>query len=127
MFLSVQETIAMSKTKITSKKTLLLSLADATPGTTSYEEAVQGLDEPRMQKVSVTIDRGLLSLVDHFVQHHKGLTRSEIFDQALEMWAKHTQRQADIACYSDNTMTDKQKKAAADWSAIEAEAARYIW
>ncbi len=52
---------------------------------TSYEDAVQGSDEPRMTKVSVTVDRGLLALVDHYVQAHQGVNRSEIFDEALEL------------------------------------------
>jgi hypothetical protein len=91
----------------------------------SYEDAVQGIDEPRMTKVSVTVDRGLLSLVDHFVQAHSGINRSEIFDKALELWAKETQKQADIACYS--TVNESEKGETGDWSAIQMEAVKYIW
>jgi metal-responsive CopG/Arc/MetJ family transcriptional regulator len=91
-----------------------------------YERAVQPPAESRMQKVSVTVDRGLLSLVDHYAQSHQGLTRSEIFDQALELWAKHVQRQADIACYA-SANKNKQSTETADWAAIQAEAARFIW
>lgn len=117
----------MPKTKVSFKRTKppLTTIPDFE--SSGYEEAVQGLDAPRMQKVSVTVDRGLLSFVDHFVQNHKDLTRSEIFDRALAMWAKQAQKQADNACYLADNLTDKQKKAAADWSAIQTEAARYIW
>jgi len=117
----------MPKTKRSLKKAAPPLMAVSHTEPTSYEEAVEGLDEPRMQKVSVTVDRDLLTLVDHFLQHHKNLTRSEIFDKALEMWAKHTQRQADIACYSASNLTEEEKKAAADWSAIQSEAVKHIW
>jgi hypothetical protein len=92
---------------------------------TSYEDAVQGIDEPRMTKVSVTVDRGLLNLVDHYVQTHSGINRSEIFDKALELWAKETQKQADISCYS--SVNSFEKGETGDWSAIQMEAVKYIW
>jgi metal-responsive CopG/Arc/MetJ family transcriptional regulator len=92
----------------------------------SYEDAVQGPDKPRMTKVSVTVDRGLLVFVDSYVQSQNDVSRSEIFDQALDMWVRHMQQQADIACYSTKP-TNEQSKAAADWSAIQTEAAKHIW
>lgn len=127
MTLSALEAITMSKTKVP-QRTGSQSLVVVThPAPASYDEAVQELDETRMRKVSVTIDRGLLSLIDHFVQNHKGLTRSEVFDQALELWAKNTQRQADIGCYAGNNMTEEQKQARSDWSVIQTTAAKQLW
>jgi hypothetical protein len=118
----------MKKTKISQVK----AVPTVAPGgqsdvlqSVSYEDAVQGIEEPRMTKVSVTVDRGLLTLVDHYVQAHAGVNRSEIFDKALELWAKETQKQADINCYSMKGGGQKGEKA--DWSAIQMEAAKYIW
>lgn len=116
----------MPKSKRSHQKSLA-PLKLASSRATTYEEAVQERDEPRMQKVSVSVDRGLLNLVDRYIQSRNNLTRSEIFDQALELWARHIQRQADIACYAAGHQSTEEKKAAADWTAIQTEAARYIW
>ncbi|MCC7528366.1 MAG: hypothetical protein IT342_07580 [Candidatus Melainabacteria bacterium] len=92
---------------------------------TSYEDAVNGADDPRMTKVSVTVERGLLTFVDHYVQAHSGCNRSEIFDRALEMWAKETQKKSDIACYSSSSA--QKSKETSDWEAVQMEAAKEIW
>ena len=114
----------MKKAKIAAKAAPALR-PGREPSPLSYEDAVQGPEEPRMTKVSVTVDRGLLSLVDHYVQAHSGVNRSEIFDEALEMWAKETQKQADLGCYSQESPEQTTEEAA--WSAIQMEAAKYIW
>lgn len=94
----------------------------------SYEAAVQGDEQPRMVKVSVTVDRGLLNLVDHFVLHHEGITRSQVFDEALELWAKQLQRRSDIECYADFAkMTESERQTAEDWKKIQTESAKEIW
>jgi len=117
--------IAKASSKISMPLKVRAKLASE-PGLASYEDVVQGPSEPRMSKVSVTIDRGLLSLVDHYVQGHPGMNRSAIFDQALELWAKDVQKKADVACYSTESATS-EKRARADWAAIQTEAARHIW
>jgi metal-responsive CopG/Arc/MetJ family transcriptional regulator len=89
----------------------------------SYEESVQGSDEPRMMKVSVTVNRGLLELVDHYVIAHPRLSRSEVFDFALQMWAKDTQAKSDRVCYGDRSRSDEKD----DWTAIQTESAKHIW
>ena len=93
----------------------------------SYEAAVQGADEPRMVKVSVTVDRGLLSFVDLFVAQHSGLSRSEIFDIALSMWVRSAQEKADMDCYANAGQAEGEKKSPKDWSKIQQESAKDIW
>ncbi len=93
----------------------------------TYEDAVQGADVPRMVKVSVTVDRGFLTTVDDFVKHHPGTSRSAVFDQALEQWAKQVQKNADADCYSSAGKTKAQQREIDDWTAIQTEAAKRIW
>lgn len=90
----------------------------------SYDDAVRETDQPRMTKVSVTVDRGLLSLVDHYVQAHPGSNRSEIFDRALEMWVKETQKQADMACYGVVAPKSEERT---DWTKIQTEGVKDLW
>jgi hypothetical protein len=117
----------MKKTKNSgnASKAAPTALSSRQPAEISYEDAVQGPEVPRMTKVSVTVDRGLLSLVDHYVLAHQGMNRSEIFGKALEMWAKETQKQADFDCYSTKNAPESAEQAA--WTAIQMEAAKYIW
>jgi metal-responsive CopG/Arc/MetJ family transcriptional regulator len=115
----------MNRIKIPSKIAIPLQIEQL--AVTSYEDAVQGPDEPRMTKVSVTVDRGLLNFVDHYIRGHAGISRSEIFDKALEIWAKEIQKQADLACYSTLKATSEGHQEALDWDAIQTEAAKHIW
>jgi hypothetical protein len=53
----------------------------------------------RRTKISVTVDRGLLSAVDSYVEHHEGLDRSKVIDQALQAWYAARQDEAMIEQY----------------------------
>jgi hypothetical protein len=41
---------------------------------------------PRRARISVTVDPGLLRVVDSFVEAHPELNRGKVFDEALLLW-----------------------------------------
>lgn len=86
--------------------------------------ALKTLEEPRMTKVSVTVDRGLLAFVDNYLRNHPQQSRSGVFDDALEMWVQRAQEAADIACYADD---GGEQQEALDWKSVQAESAGRIW
>ena len=104
-----------------SSKPQITKIAEAT---VSYALAVQP-DENlnRSARVSVTVDSGLLSFIDDYVEQHPAVTRSAVFDQALEMWVLYTQQHNDLTCYSQS----KTSKEISDWNKISTEAAKRIW
>ena len=51
--------------------------------------------------MSVSLDPGLLELVDAFLQDHAELDRSKVMDQALALWSAERQAEAMAAQYSD--------------------------
>jgi hypothetical protein len=53
----------------------------------------------RRTKISVTVDRSLLRAVDSYVEHHHGLDRSKVVDQALLAWYAARQDEAMIEQY----------------------------
>lgn len=121
----------MSKSKVAAQQTGQMdqsrSMATQVVAMGIYEDAPQTSNEARMTKVSVTVDRGLLAFVDHYIQSHPQKSRSRVFDDALELWVQRIQEQADIACYAISSLTDEQKKEAEDWKAIQAEVAKHTW
>lgn len=90
------------------------------------EEAASYFAEPsRAARVTVTVDSGLLAFIDQFVEHNSDVSRSAVFDQALEMWVVWQQEQYDIAC---NTKQDERSKQQdKSWNEIKTKAARRIW
>ena len=46
-----------------------------------------GVREVGRAKISATVDAVLLGEVDAFVASHPGLTRSEVLDEALQLWS----------------------------------------
>ncbi len=54
----------------------------------------------RKAKISVTVDRRVLRAVDAYVEHHRGLDRSKVIDQALLDWYAARQDEAMIEQYS---------------------------
>lgn len=46
------------------------------------------------QKVSVTVDPDLLGEVDSYVQDHRDVDRSKVFDEALRFWIAYRQKMA---------------------------------
>lgn len=90
------------------------------------EEASPYSAEPsRTARVTVTVDTGLLAFIDDFVQQTADITRSAVFDQALEMWVCWRQEQNDLACY-ENPGTEQQQQAKS-WKDVTDESARRIW
>lgn len=71
-------------------------------------------------KVSVTLDPGVLQLVDDYVRDSQGLDRSKVLEEALGLWLARRQAQAMEAQYadSDDAPTDEM----ASWQAIRREA-----
>jgi hypothetical protein len=67
----------------------------------------------RRAKISVTVDRGLLRAVDSYVEHHKGLDRSKVIDQALLNWYATRQDEAMIEQYTTPTTPDEDAEYAA--------------
>jgi metal-responsive CopG/Arc/MetJ family transcriptional regulator len=81
-------------------------------------------DSQNREKVTISINASLLNAIDEHV-HRTGVNRSAVFEQALLVWYRWQQEQADIAYYS--SLTDKDKAADAAWTKITTEAARHIW
>jgi metal-responsive CopG/Arc/MetJ family transcriptional regulator len=73
--------------------------------------------ERRRAKISVTVDRGLLRAVDSFVEHHEGLDRSKIIDQALLDWYAARQNEAMIEQYAGSA-TSEEDAEHAGWARI---------
>ena len=76
------------------------------------------------EKVTISINASLLNAIDEHV-HRMGANRSAVFEQALLIWYRWQQEQADIAYYT--SLTDKDKAANAAWTKITTEAAKHIW
>ena len=119
----------MSKTKMPMKKIgQTKRLSAPVHNVSTYENIIEMPDEPRMAKVSITVDRGFVNFVDDYVQNHPKTNRSAIFDQALELWIRHVQERNDMACYAgDAKKNPREKKEKDDWTAIQTEAAKRIW
>ena len=73
----------------------------------------------RRAKISVTVDRRLLRAVDSYVEHHEGLDRSKVIDQALLQWYAARQDEAMIAQYT----TPREDSGHAVWERIRDAAA----
>ncbi len=76
------------------------------------------------EKVTISINASLLKAIDEHVRR-TGINRSAVFEQALLVWYRWQQEQADIAYYT--SLTDKDKAANAAWTKITTEAAKHIW
>lgn len=76
----------------------------------------------RRTKISVTVDRGLLKAVDSYVEHHDGLDRSKVIDQALLGWYAARQDQAMLEQYSAPTTPEEDAEYSA-WERIRDAAA----
>lgn len=79
----------------------------------------------RSVRVSVTIDSGLLSFIDDYVEGNEQTNRSAVFDQALEMWVIAQQKLNDANYYT--TDRKKSKRENDDWSKVTKESAKRIW
>ncbi len=73
--------------------------------------------ERRRAKISVTIDRGMLRLLDSYVEHHEGLDRSKVIGQALLAWYAARQDEAMIDQYKA-TSTQEEEAEYAAWARI---------
>lgn len=71
----------------------------------------------RRTKISVTVDRSLLSAVDSYVEHHEGLDRSKVIDQALLAWYAACQDEAMIEQYRSPSTQEEDAEYAA-WAQI---------
>ena len=79
----------------------------------------------RRAKVSVSVDAGLLGVVDRFVAAHPEVDRSAVFDAALRLWYADQLDAAMAAQYAQPDGVDPAERAA--WNAIrEAAAARAL-
>lgn len=79
----------------------------------------------RSIRVSVTVDAGLLSFIDDYVERNERTNRSAVFDQALEMWVLAQQRRNDENYYS--TANKQAKKEQDDWRKVSDDSAKRIW
>ncbi|RTL45765.1 MAG: hypothetical protein EKK48_00020 [Candidatus Melainabacteria bacterium] len=77
------------------------------------------------EKVTVSIDPELLKIVDNFVQNSTegGVSRSSVFEQALQLWKQELRDAFDEHYYSQHADALKDPS----WTAITTEAARAIW
>jgi metal-responsive CopG/Arc/MetJ family transcriptional regulator len=77
-------------------------------------------------KVSVTIDRSVLERVDHVTN---GMSRSEIFEQALKRWLNERRRhdlEEQIAAYYQERPTKDADEDRA-WAELSARQIRKTW
>lgn len=73
-------------------------------------------------KVSVSVDSGLLAVVDEFVASRQGADRSGVFDEALRLWYARMQDQAMAEQFADQEDVDPAEWQS--WLAIRDAAAR---
>ena len=73
-------------------------------------------------KVSVSVDAGLLAVIDEFVAARDGVDRSGVFDEALRLWYARVQDEAMAAQFADSDDVDPAEWRS--WRAIRDEAAR---
>ncbi len=78
---------------------------------------MNGSPARRRTKISVTVDQGLLRAVDSFVEHHQGLDRSKVVDQALLAWYAARQDEAMIEQYRSPSSQAEEAEYAA-WERI---------
>jgi hypothetical protein len=71
----------------------------------------------RRTKISVTVDRNLLRAVDSYVEHHAGLDRSKVIDEALLGWYAVRQDEAMLEQYMAPTTPEEDAEYAA-WERI---------
>jgi metal-responsive CopG/Arc/MetJ family transcriptional regulator len=81
----------------------------------------------RKEKVTISVDAGLLHLVDAFVEESKtaGMSRSSIIEQALHLWKQEMRNHFDAKYYAENAAVNKADNDS--WSAITTEAAKHTW
>ncbi len=89
-----------------------------------YVTSLEQSSGENREKVTISINAPLLHAIDEHVRS-TGVNRSAVFEQALLVWYRWQQEQADIAYYT--SLTDKDKAANAAWTKITTEAAKYIW
>ena len=82
---------------------------------------MQQVQERHRAKVSVTVDSGLLKIVDTFVKQHPETDRSGVFNAALLMWCREQQEQA-IAAQHEAPMSDAEKSERKFWHQVQASA-----
>ena len=73
-------------------------------------------------KVSVSVDAGLLAVVDEFVAQAEGVDRSGVFDEALRLWYARVQDEAMTAQFAEPDGVDPVEWKS--WRAVRDEAAR---
>jgi metal-responsive CopG/Arc/MetJ family transcriptional regulator len=81
--------------------------------------------KPTKEKVTVSVDADLLEMVDSFVQNSKegGVSRSSVFEQALQLWKRELRDNFDEHYYAQNVEALKDSS----WMALTTEAAKHIW
>ncbi len=77
------------------------------------------------KKVTVSIDAGLLALVDKYVERHSQITRSAVFEEALHGWYRQQLDQADRDYYL--SLTPEEKASDQSWNEIMTSTAEQIW
>jgi metal-responsive CopG/Arc/MetJ family transcriptional regulator len=82
---------------------------------------VQRLQARHRIKVSVTIDPGLLKIVDAFVAAHPGTDRSGVFNDALLLWCGEQQERA-IAEQHRAPKSEVEQTEREAWHRLQAEA-----
>lgn len=82
---------------------------------------------PKKEKVTVSVDAGLLSVVDSFVEKSKisGISRSSVFEYGLHLWKQEMRDQFDSKYYAENSeVLDKETQL---WADVNAEAIKAVW
>jgi metal-responsive CopG/Arc/MetJ family transcriptional regulator len=77
------------------------------------------------RKITVSINPGVLSVVDSYVQAHPKVSRSAVFEEALKLWYRQMLDQADLQYYS--SLTPDEQASNESWGEITTEAAKHIW
>lgn len=79
----------------------------------------------RKEKVTISVDADLLQMIDAFVEDAKdgGISRSSVFEQALQLWKQALRDSFDAQYYSQNAQALNDES----WRAITTEAAKHIW
>lgn len=77
----------------------------------------------RKEKVTVSVSPELLRAVDSYVSDNDSLSRSAVFEEALQLWARTFVDKFDANYYKSHAAELNDP----NWSRITAEAAGRIW
>ena len=80
-------------------------------------------------KVTVSVDRGLVSVVDHAVRHHEADSRSAIVEEALRLWRfehKRAHLEQEVERYYRSLNADERSEDQ-QWAKLSSRQAKRLW